>query len=165
MNARGRKLALPSPPRRLALPEAPKGWEADDEMDSLFEGVANMRGLSAAELHAEILGRRYTAAFSRPPSRSAPRPEGGGRSPLTAFHDARLKDLENDMERSPHGESTHAVAHAPEGDDFLFGPPRPDRAEWEHLTELWLDGVRRENRHQDHKPHNTLKRDPGGPAA
>lgn len=39
------------------------------------------------------------------------------------------------------------------------------RLEWERLLPLWLRAVRREMRRQGHKPHNTTKRDPGGPAA
>lgn len=39
------------------------------------------------------------------------------------------------------------------------------RREWERLLPLWLRAVHREMRRQGHKPHNTTRRDPGGPAA
>lgn len=148
------RLALPAAPNRLALHGTTSKALGCGELHRA-EAAVNTPVMSAAQYYAETLGGRLASRRSAYIVR--PYTERERRRPAAATrHGAHLKDLEAEMERSPHGKITHARAQETTGDDFLFGPPRPDRAEWERLTALWLTDV-----WHDISLHNTNRRDPG----
>ena len=133
-------LALPAPPTRAALPSSTGDPREHTGYDDVGRFAASVLGMSVDEFYAELLGPRYRqnspTGVAPPATRPTPK-----RPNLAGLYATELKGIEANMEKSPHGKSTHLIGEPTTPTGFLDGPPRPDRAEWERLTGLWLDAV------------------------
>ena len=149
-------LALPARPTGAALPGSaalPGEHRVCDDTERLDKYAASLYGTSLDELYWDSLGPvckpNRPAGAGPPGTRPAPK-----RPNLAGFYAAELGVIEADMEKSPHDKSTHLVGDPITPGGFLHGPPRPDRAEWERLTRLWLDAVLEESSEKSGKPRN-----------
>ena len=126
-------LALSAPPTRAALPgfaALPREHRVYDDAQRLDEYAASLYGTSLDEFYRDSLGPIYRP--NRPTGAGPPGTRDTPKRPnLAGFYAAELRGLEADMEKSPHGKSTHLIGKPVTPSGFLDGPaaPRPGRVE------------------------------------